>query len=283
MNLFTGMSGYKKGYGGLLIGLLAGFAGLVQAEERSLMELGLGLGAMHQSYYTGTKQQRDLVYPVPVPIYRGKILRADSRGVRAEVLEEDRYKLDISFDFHFAVDSDDVDLRRGMNDIDNQLQTGPSLEINLFQDERNRWQLKLPVRFGIGISGEGMSDHGISFAPQLRYRYRLPVESAPWYAYIGAGPKFGNDQSNDVYYGVATPYATAERPAYEAEAGYAGYRVSLSLRSWNPDRLWVLFARYDNIGGAVFNDSPLVETDDNWSVGILYSHIIYRSKRKVER
>jgi len=121
------------------------------AEDLPLWELGLGIGALHQPYYIGTKQNRSFAFPVPVPVYRGSILKSDDQGVRAELLKSDRLRLDLSLDFNLAIDSDDVDLRAGMPDIDSRLQIGPSLEIKLAESDREQWLLNLPVRASIGV------------------------------------------------------------------------------------------------------------------------------------
>lgn len=140
-----------------------------QAEELPLWELGLGLGALHQPYYVGTKQNRTFAFPVPVPIYRGKVLKSDDEGMRAELLNNDRYKLDLSLDFNLAIDSDDVDLRAGMPDVDSRLQVGPSLAVKLAEGEHDQWLLNLPLRASIGVGSNGVDESGVTFAPNLTY------------------------------------------------------------------------------------------------------------------
>ena len=51
------------------------------------------------------------------------------------------------------------------------------------------------------------------------------------------------------------------------------------MRSRNEDRVWVWFLRYENIDGAEFDDSPLVETDHGTSVGLIYSRFLFKSKK----
>ena len=48
------------------------------------------------------------------------------------------------------------------------------------------------------------------------------------------------------------------------------------------DRFWVgSFLRYDNLEGATFDDSPLVETDHAISAGIAISWILWQSDETV--
>ena len=253
------------------------------ADELPLWELGLGIGALHQPYYIGTKQNRTFAFPVPVPIYRGKVLKSDDEGMRAELLNNDRYKLDLSLDFNLAIDSDDVDLREGMPDVDSRLQIGPSLEINLAKGEHDQWLLNLPLRASIGIGSDGLDESGFTFAPNLTYFRDFDWGKNQWRAGMAIGPQFGTRDYQNLYYGVDQAFATDTRPAYQADSGYSGSRVLLSLRSNNKDRLWVWFVRYENISGASFEDSPLVETNDGLSVGFVFSKYLFKSKQTVRR
>ena len=111
------------------------FSTPVTSGEKPLWELGLGAGVLTQSYYTGTKQQRNFAFPVVLPIYRGDIFKSDDKGARAQLFKNSTYQLDISADFNPAIDSDEVNLRKGMPDIGNLLEIGPSLKITLNQDK----------------------------------------------------------------------------------------------------------------------------------------------------
>ena len=266
----------------LLVFLILGVSTSVTAKELPLWELGLGLGGLHQPYYVGTKQQRNLIFPVPVPIYRGNILKSDESGVRALLLNNDRAKLEMSLDFNLAVDSDDVDLRAGMPDIDSRLQIGPSLELKLAESDLDHWQLNLPIRANFGIGEDGIEESGFTFAPNITYFRNFEWRKQPWRAGVALGPQFGTRDYQNVYYGVDPSYATESRPAYSASSGYSGSRLLMTLRSKNQDRLWVWFLRYEDISGASFEDSPLVETDGGLSFGIIYSRFLFKSKRMID-
>lgn len=255
----------------------------VHAEELPLWELGLGIGGLHQPYYVGTRQTRTFAFPVPVPIYRGDVLKSDDAGVRAELLNNERYKLELSLDFNLAIDSDDVDLRAGMPDVDSRLQVGPSLEVKLADGEHDHWLLNLPVRANFGFSSDGIDESGFTFAPNITYFRDFEWNSKPWRAGVALGPQFSTRDYQNVYYGVDQAFATDTRPAYEAASGYSGSRLLMTLRSKDKDRLWVWFVRYENISGATYEDSPLVETNDGLSVGVIFSKFLFKSKKTVKR
>ena len=247
-----------------------------------LWELGLGLGGLHQPYYVGSSDNRTFAFPVPVPVYRGSVFKSDDDGMRAELIKDKRYQLDLSLDFNLAVDSDKVELRNNMDDIGSLLQIGPSLQFKLAGGDRNELLLNLPVRANLEFD-DGVESAGYTFAPNLTYFNRFNWRGKPWRAGIALGPQFGSKDYQNTYYGVAPEFATEERPEFSADSGYSGSRLLLSLRSKDKDRLWVWFLRYENISGASFEDSPLVETTNGLSVGVIYSRFLFKSKRTVSR
>ena len=253
------------------------------SETLPLFELGIGVGSLYQPYYVGTKQNRAFAFPVPVPIYRGDFFKSDEEGVRAEVFKHKHFKLEFSLDFNLAIDSDDIDLRTGMDDIDSRLQIGPSVEIKLAQSEYSKWLLNLPVRASVGVGSDGIDESGFTFAPNISYFRNFDWSGNPWRAGVALGPQFGSRDYQNLYYGVEHAFATDDRPAYDADSGYAGSRLLMTLRSQNRDRLLVWFVRYENINGATFEDSPLVETNNGLSVGLIYSKFLFKSKQTVKR
>lgn len=253
----------------------------VNAEELPLWEVGLGLGGLHQSYYTGTEQTKSYLFPVIIPVYRGDFLKSDDKGIRAQLFEDERYKLDFSLDYSFPVDSDDIDLREGMPDIGSLIEVGPSLEIRLAENQQSKWFLKFPVRFVTEFEDREFDYAGYNVSPTLSLEKRFTDSS--WKLGASLSFKYGDEKYNSIYYRVASQYATDDRSAYAADSGYAGTRLQLALTSKTSHDLWVLFMRYDNINGAVFDDSPLVETDDNLTVGFIYSRYIFKSKTMVSR
>ena len=252
-------------------------------EGLPVWELGLGLGAVHQSYYTGTKQSRVIWLPIPVPVYRGNTLKSDDDGIRAQLFKNDRAKLDLSMDFNAQLNSDDVDLREGMKDIGNIVEIGPSIEVLLSKKEKSRLHLNLPLRASIEIGENGVESRGFTFSPHLTYHRDLVFADNSWIAGISLGPQFGNADNHDIYYGVGARDVTQNRAAYETDSVYSGSRLQLTMKSNNSKRLMVGFLRYENIDGATFDDSPMVETKNNLVVGFLYSHYFFKSKELVHR
>lgn len=266
----------------LLMCFLTVFQTSSYAEELPLWELGLGLGGLHQPYYPGSDETRNILFPVPLPIYRGNVVKADDDGVRAEKVLSDRVKIDLSFDFNLAVDSNDIELREGMDDIDSLLQIGPSIEVNLKETDNTQWLLKLPLRAAITFQ-DGIEGVGYNFAPNITYFRNFEFNKQPWRFGSAFGPSFGSSEYNNIFYGVDAEFATEAREQYQSDGGYAGTRTLLTLKSQNAKRLLVCFIRYDDISGAKFEDSPLVSNSSGVSAGFIYSHFFWKSKRTVNQ
>ena len=93
---------------------------------------------------------------------------------------------------------------------------------------------------------------------------------------------FAKDKYHDYFYAVAPHYATPMRPDYDADGGYSGTHVLASLSKRFP-KYWVgAFLRYDWLGGAQFDDSPLVKRRRNYLAGGFgFAWMIGESKRRV--
>ena len=99
-----------------------------------------------------------------------------------------------------------------------------------------------------------------------------------WDIGTAVGPIYASEEYHDYYYEVAPAYATPSRPAYDARAGYSGSRLTLTV-SRRFAKFWVgAFARYDNLSGAVFADSPLVKKNDAFMAGIGIAWILVQSR-----
>jgi outer membrane scaffolding protein for murein synthesis (MipA/OmpV family) len=93
---------------------------------------------------------------------------------------------------------------------------------------------------------------------------------------------YGSERSHDYFYSVAPRYATADRPAYDADAGYGGSQFLMSV-SRRYSKYWLgAFVRWDSLNGAVFADSPLVKSESYFAAGVGFAWIFWESSRLVE-
>jgi outer membrane scaffolding protein for murein synthesis (MipA/OmpV family) len=267
----------------LVILLFACLPAPAVASEKALWELGIGVTGLYFPDYPGSDQSSPYALPFPYVVYRGEILKADRHGVRGIFFDTDRIELNISLGASLPVSSDDNRARQGMPDLDPTVEVGPSLDINLWRTSNRRYKLdlRLPVRTAITVRG-GVDDIGWVFSPRLNLDIVDVAGLTGWNLGLLAGPMYGSERNHDYFYSVAPQYATPDRPAYDAEGGYAGsqFLVAMSKRY---RKYWVgAFARWDRLEGAAFADSPLVEREYSFSAGIGVAWILGESSTRVE-
>lgn len=265
-----------------LVVALALWTTATPAAERPLWELAAGGGVLSLPYYRGSEENRVLPVPFIYPVYRGDVLKVDEEGIRGLFFESDRVTLDFSADGTVPASDDDVDARRGMPELDATFQLGPSLTVDLWQREAHHQKvvLNLPVRGVLAV--DGSPDYvGLAASPRLTYERDVRFADRYWRVGLTGGLELGSDGLHDYFYTVDPQFEIAGRPAYEAGGGYAGTRFTLSARS-RLGRQWVgAFLRYDNVGGSVFEDSPLVRRTGNISAGVVFAWFFAESDKTV--
>jgi hypothetical protein len=118
--------------------------------------------------------------------------------------------------------------------------------------------------------------------PHLNLDIDSPGGANGWKLGLASGPLFATRRYNDYFYSVAPQYATPQRPAYTAGAGFSGVQLGISLTKRFP-RYWTgAYVRYDTLTGATFADSPLVRSNSYWSAGVGFAWMINQSVRLVE-
>lgn len=253
------------------------------AAELPLWEIGLGGGALTVPEYRGAPRNRDYAFPVILPFYRGSILKVDEDGVRGVLHQTPRFVFDISFDGTPPVDSDRNGLRTNMPDLDATLHIGPMARFRLWGEASPRRSLwaNLPVRAAFSVSTDNVEHVGYSASPHLTYYRHLGWLGENWRLGLSAGFEFGDGGLHDYFYSVTPEFAGVSRPAYDADGGYAGTRLIATFLT-RTDHWWIsLFARYDGVGDAVFEDSPLVGRHSGVTAGFVITRLVAQSTRTV--
>ncbi len=254
---------------------------LAVAEEKPLWELGGGVAALSYPDYRGSNRQRAYLLPVPYFVYRGEMLQMDRDKMRGLLFKRDRLELDISIDGSVPVRSRDNGARQGMPNLDPTIEIGPSLNVLLYTaPEQYKLTFKLPLRAVVASDFRHVNDAGVLSHPQLNLDIGM---RDGWRLGLVAGVLVADRRYHDYFYGVAQPFATAVRPAYHPPGGYSGaqFIVATSKRF---ERMWLgAFVKYDNISGAAFQSSPLVERRNNLSAGIAVTWIFAQSQQRVDR
>lgn len=262
--------------GATLVALLALQAIAPARADAPLWELGLGVAALRMPHYRGAAQSRDWVLPLPYAVYRGEILRADREGARAVFVDTGRFEVDVSAAASAPTDSRDDEARRGMPDLDPTVEFGPSANLTLARGAGWTLKARLPLRAAFTLRGS--SRHvGWSATPNLSF----DREWRGWNLGAQAAVLAGDRRLHGYFYDVAPADATAERPAYRARAGGAGWQATLGA-SRRFDSIWFgAFVRADSVRGAAFAASPLVRRRDNVMAGFGVSWVFAASERRV--
>ncbi len=268
------------GYRCALLILLLAFVAPVAAERLPLWEAGIGVAPVSFPHYRGSSEQEVYLLPLPYLIYRGDAFQIDRGGARGLLVDTPRFTVDVSADGAVPVASGDEGARAGMADLDPVFEIGPSAKWLLHRRNDVEWQLRMPVRAGVATDFRSAKHIGWKAHPMLA----VDIRNGPggWNLGMSAGPQFASRDYHGYYYDVARADAAATRPAYRASAGYSGtalqFSASRRFRDW-----WVgAFLRYEYLGGAAFEGSPLVETRQAVTGGLGVAWVFGRSERTVD-
>ncbi len=266
--------------GGPLLAALMTMAGGAAAQDTQgslpLWELGVAAGAASTPAYPGSENRSTRGLLLPIFIYRGEVFRSDQGGIGARLLRSERFELDVGLAASLPARSDDVTIRAGMPDLGTLLEFGPRLKIKLANPSpSSRLAIELPLRAVIEARS-GVRGQGATFEPKLVYEKAGPA--ALWTMGLNASLVVGDRKINRYFYEVAPAYATALRPAYQADPGLMLVRVGANAsRKFGPDLRVFGFVRYESYAAAANRHSPLLRKDNGASAGIALAWTLKRS------
>ncbi len=256
-------------------------AGTVHAQQEPasnlpLWEIGVGAAGISTPAYPGSEDRNARALVLPYILYRGEVLRADQSGIGARLLNTDRAEFDIGLAGALPSESDDVSAREGMPDLGTLLEFGPRLKLKLADvSPSSRVRLELPLRAVIEARG-GLHHQGWTFEPRLVYETRGP--RGLWSVEGQLAAVYGDRGINRYFYEVQPQYATAWRPAYQADSGLILTRVGLfASRRVGSDLRFFGFLRYESYANAANRDSPLMRRDNGVSAGFGLAWTLKRS------
>jgi len=242
----------------------------------------VGIGAATLPHYRGSNQSQTWVLPVPYLVYRGEVLKADDRRYRGLFFDTD--KVELEFSLSGSPPAKDNDARRGMPDLDPTLEIGPSLNIALYQSDNRmeRLEVRLPVRTVFSSDFSHVRQAGWVFQPNLSLDFKNALGNRGWNLGLQGSLIYSDRRNNQYFYAVDPMFANADRPAFNPSGGYGGLNL-LAAVSKRFSGFWVgAFAKWDSVAGAVFADSPLVRTRNNFSGGFAIAWILHVSTVNVE-
>jgi outer membrane scaffolding protein for murein synthesis (MipA/OmpV family) len=252
-----------------------------QPSSLPLWEVGVFAGGVSTPAYPAASERASKVLALPFFIYRGEVLRADRGGLGARLINAENYEFDIGFAASLPASSQDIAARQGMPDLGTLLEFGPRMKITLTRPSPgSRVRLDLPLRSVLEING-GVRGEGWAFEPEITWETR--DVAAGWSGSASASVVLGDSQLNQYFYGVSAPYASAARPAYDAQAGLITTRLSVSTsKSLGPDLRVFGFARYDLYAGSANVNSPLYQQSTGTSLGVGLTWTLGRSEQRAK-
>lgn len=268
-----------------LLLLITCIPALAWADHLPRWELGAGIAGLHLPDYRGSDQSRDYLVPYPYLVYRGERLNVSEEGIRGLLFESDRVALDLSLAASIPVNSEDNNARQGMPDLDPAFEIGPNMKVRFAENARrhSHWELNLPLRAAYATDFSHGETIGWIFNPHLDYVRHFPMKAGRLRLVVSWGPIWASEEYHDYYYQVDSAYATALRPAYDAESGYSGNRWLITIgKRLNSRMVLGGFFRYDDLSGAAFEDSPLVKRKESLMAGLALTWIFARSEEIVE-
>jgi outer membrane protein len=252
--------------------------------EEALWEIAAAGYARNGPAYPASDDYQTNFIPLPLPIYRGKFLRVgdeDDKPIKTRLFRRDRIKLDIDFGLNFSADSEDIEVRTGMPDLDLLLEAGPALELQFKESLPGDFFLALQTRAAFSFDGLDPSWRGMVFSTE--FKYELPLKSGKTKFDIRLTPEIASNDFMDYYYGVAPEYATAGRPAYKADGGYLGTRVTFSVQREITRKIEIRTGvRGGFYQGAKNEDSPLFTADTTGEVYFAFLWKFWESERRAQ-
>jgi outer membrane scaffolding protein for murein synthesis (MipA/OmpV family) len=229
--------------------------------------------------YRGSDHYSLQVLPVPYIAYRSERVQITRSGLKARLFALDRLMLTVSAGGSLPGSRNDPN-RSGMPAINPTFEIGPSLDYRMFES-RGGWTrttLRLPARAVVAGNGLRFNGAGWVFAPNIHTSVFQSGRDWNLGHHVSAGPLWATEGYHDYYYEVDPQFALPERRAYDARGGYSGARFtaasSLRYRRWGLG----VFANYDWLDGAAFDDSPLVKTRNSVTSGLFLTYRFYSSE-----
>jgi outer membrane scaffolding protein for murein synthesis (MipA/OmpV family) len=246
-------------------------------EEKPRWEFGLGAASVSVPDYPSSPRSAERSLVLPYFIYRGERVRMQNGGVNAVAVENSRFTLDLSVGGSLNADSSANPLRVGMPDLDYLFEIGPRLEWRFFDRQGadgRRSRLNWSSAARAVLSTDFSSIEGQGFVVSSKLNYRLDGVFDPRLSVIlSAGPVWASERLHDYFFEVDPQFATANRPAFDADGGYLGTDLRLGLMFKFRPNLRVVAGFASSVhDGSANTDSPLYERDSTsgFAVGLIW-------------
>lgn len=263
--------------------VLIGLPQNAAAEQQPLWEAGVGVAYIDFPHYRGSDQRQSYLLPAPYLVYRGETLKYSRNNARGMLFKSEQVDMDISVNGSVPVRSKDNVARYGMPDIEPTLEVGPALNLHWWrsQDDKASLDVRLPLRAVLASDFSHVQHAGWLFQPQVNVDFKDVAGNSGWNLGLVAGLIFADKRYHHYFYNVDAAYANTQRPMYSAPGGYGGSQIIAALSKRFPRYFVTGFTKWDNLDGAAFENSPLVKSRRNFTMGAAIFWVLDESKTKV--
>ena len=249
-----------------------------KSEKNIHYSLGIGLSMITIDDYVGADESQFYLFPTPYFFYQSDSLVIDRNAFEGNVFTNKKWHLALDAAGSIPVDSDDNETRKGMKDLNWVGELGPSLEYYFSGNSRsnNSRYFDLAIRKAVNTNFKTIADTGWTGQLSLKNRsqFKAGLMGGSTTIDTSAAILFNSDKYARYFYSVSADDATEIRRAYNANGGYAGFRLSLG-GTWRRNNIWFgIFTRYTYLKNTSFADSPLMRSHNNLLFGISVSYIL---------
>jgi outer membrane protein len=254
------------------------------AAPAPVWEAGLAGGVASVERYAGSSRRAVYFAAAPYLVFRGPRLRISGSSARLVLAETPRFWLDVSVGGWLPVHAGNDPVRAGMPDLDLTFQAGPRVNYLVLATPRSDTVLRLTARAVWSAAAlDDISHRGYVLEPAVRVSLLPGGRGGRFSLGTSLSALLGDSELNAYFYDVPPAYATPERPAFHAGAGPISYALSLNA-SWKITRSVKVgvYTRVQSLAGTVVSDSPLVQDERSYALGLGANWVFWRSERKVQ-
>jgi outer membrane scaffolding protein for murein synthesis (MipA/OmpV family) len=240
--------------------------------KESQLDLGIGTAVINYPDYMGSKSYRTVVFAFPFIKYNSEYFSIDKHGINTKIFNIKDLSLDISASGSLPANSDDNEARKGMPDLHLTFEVGPKLIYNAYKSKKTSIDIEMAIRGVLETDWKTLDYQGVVGTTEARFEY---IYKGIEFTYR-IGVMFANEKYHNYFYGVDGKYITPTRKLYNAKSGYNSFKNKFGF-TYRYNKNWWCggYASYNNIAGAVFEDSPLIETKHAVFTGASIAYIFY--------
>lgn len=249
--------------------IIATFLLVSSLKAKENFVFGLGMSVLSTPAYIGSEKQNLTILPFPYIEYTGKYLSIDRDRIYNEFYNSEKVQIELSIRGMLPAESADT-AREGMPDLDAMLEIGPKITYNIFSKDKLKINLEIPMRAALSLGDSLFEYEGYFSSFDLKYEnYIFDYYQINFITGLG----FSDKKINNYYYEVDSKYVNINRSEYHSKSGYSDFHNTFSITRKDKSFWYGGFIKHYYLNSAVYEDSPLVETNNSLFTGFAFSYL----------